>query len=149
MTEPEREPRRYHRNEKEDEKQEEKRNEKEWDEKWRRDPINAGSWAAIFIWAGLVLLGDTTNWGPDHYYWWSTWAIIMAGAGAILLIGALIRLLMPSYRRRIMGNVILGTIFLGVGLSEMTTWNWATTGAVVLIVIGVVIILGGVFRRRH
>jgi len=149
MTQPEREPFHHHRDEKEEEKQDEKRNEKEWDEKWRRDPVNAGSWATIFIWAGLVLLGETTHWGPDTFSWWRTWSLIMAGAGAILLLGAIIRLIMPAYRRRIMGNVILGMVFLGVGMSDLTTWSWETIGAIVLIVIGASIFLGGMFRRRR
>jgi len=152
MTQPEREPRRRYEDEKEEEKQhekeDEKRDEKNWDEKWRRDPINAGCWAAIFIWAGLVLLGETTNWGPDTFWWWTTWALIMAGAGVILLLCALIRLLTPAYRRPLIGNVILGAVFLGVGLNELSDWNWATTGAIILIGIGLTIVLGGIFRKR-
>ena len=140
-----------------DEKEEEKRNEKEekerteknWDEKWRRDPINAISWAAIFIWAGLVLLADTTHWGPDTFYWWSTWAVIMAGAGAIFILAALARLLMPEHRRPIIGNLVMGFVFLGVGLGQLTNWGFGTIGAVVLIAIGLIIILGGIFRRRR
>lgn len=149
MTEPEREPRRYQRNEKEEEKEEEKRNEKDWDEKWRHDPVNAGSWAAIFIWAGLVLLGQTTGWGPDTFYWWQTWSLIMSGAGVILLLGALIRLIMPAQRRRILGNVILGVVFLGIGLNDLIGWSWETTGAIVLIAVGLLIFLGGAFRNRR
>lgn len=153
MTEPERQPRRYRREEKEEEKQDEKeektRGEKSVDEKWRHDPINAICWAAIFIWAGLILLGDTTHWGTDTFFWWSTWALIMTGAGAIFLLSAAARLVMPEYRRPIVGNVVLGTIFLGVGLGDMTGWGWTTIGAVVLIVVGLAIILGGIFRRRR
>jgi hypothetical protein len=41
------------------EKEEEKStDEKGWDEKWRRDPLSAIIWAAIFIYAGLVLLAS-------------------------------------------------------------------------------------------
>jgi hypothetical protein len=135
--------------EKQEEKDEKSRNEKDWDEKWRRDPINAISWAMVFIWAGLGLLGETTGWGPDTFRWWETWAVIMAGAGAILILFALIRLMMPEHRRPITGNLIMGFIFLGVGLGEMTEWGWGVIGAIVLIGIGLIIILGGIFRRRR
>jgi hypothetical protein len=146
---------RYHRhiNEKEEEKTEEKdeknRNEKSWDEKWQRDPINTVAWAVIFIWAGLVLLADTTHWGPNTFpTWWETWAVIMTGAGVILLMSAIARLIMPEHRRPLVGNVILGIVFLGVGLGEMTTIGWGLIGAIALIVIGLVIVLGGIFRNR-
>ena len=147
----ERPPRHEKEEEKQGEKDEKTRNEKNWDEKWRRDPINAASWAAIFIWVGLVLLGNTSNWGPDTFRWWNEgnwWAIIMAGAGAILILGAFIRFLMPAHRRPIIGNLILGTIFLGVGLEELSDWDWGVAGAFIFIVIGLLIILSGIFRRR-
>ena len=154
--EPERPPqdyrRRYPRNEKEEEKRSEKdekeRTEKAWDEKWRRDPMNAISWAAIFVWAGIVLLAETTGWGPDTFRWWSTWAVIMAGAGAIFVLGALIRMLLPEHRRPVTGNMVLGLVLLGVGLGELNRWK-ATPIAVILILIGVLIILTGAFRRRR
>jgi hypothetical protein len=144
---------RHEKDEKEEEKRGEKdektRNEKNWDEKWRRDPINAICWAAVFIWAGLGLLAETTGWGPDTFAWWSTWAVILAGAGAIIILCALIRLFMPEHRRPIIGNLILGTILLGVGLEHMSGWSWGTAGAIVLIAIGLLIIFGGIFRKRR
>ena len=147
----ERRPRPEKEEEKQGEKDEKSRDEKNWDEKWRRDPINAGCWAAIFIWAGLVLLGNTTGWGPDTFNWWNSgnwWAIIMAGAGAILILGALIRLLMPEHRRPIIGNLIMGTVFLGVGLEELSDWDLGVAAAIIFITIGVLIIFSGIFRKR-
>jgi hypothetical protein len=147
---------RYEKDEKDEEKRGEKdeksRDEKNWDEKWRRDPINAGCWAAIFIWAGLVLLGNTTNWGPDTFRWWDSgnwWAIIMAGAGAILILCGLLRFFMPEHRRPIIGNLILGTVFLGVGLEQLSNWDWGVAGAFIFITIGLLIILSGIFRKRR
>jgi len=139
---------RHEKDEKEEEKKGEK-GEKSWDEKWRRDPINAISWAAVFIWAGLGLLAETTNWGPDTFSWWNTWAVILAGAGAIFILGALIRLATPEHRRPITGNLIIGLILLAVGLGDITDWGWGTLGAIIFIAIGVIIILSGIFRRRR
>jgi hypothetical protein len=142
----------HHMNEKEEEKTEEKgrsRNEKNWDEKWRRDPVNAVTWAALFIWAGLVLLADTTGWGHDTFpTWWNAWAVIFTGAGIIILLSALVRLLIPVYRRNIAGGLISGAIFLGIGLSWLNDWKLDVIWPVILIVIGLAIILGGIFRRR-
>jgi energy-converting hydrogenase Eha subunit E len=135
--------------EKRGEKGEKSRGEKSWDEKWRRDPINAIGWAAIFIWAGLCVLAETTNWGPSTFPWWKTWALILAGAGAIFILGALIRLTMPEHRRPITGRLIFGFILLGVGLQDLTHWHSGALGAFILIAIGVIIILAGVFRRHR
>ena len=138
-----------------DEKEEEKRDEKgrthdekSWDEKWQRDPVNTLGWAAIFIWAGLGLLADTTDWGYNTFSWWNTWAVIMSGAGVILLLSAIARLMMPEHRRSIIGNIVLGIIFLGIGLGQVTTIGWGLIGSIALIVIGLAIVLGGIFRKR-
>jgi hypothetical protein len=139
-----------------DEKAEEKRTEKggtsrgekSWDEKWRNDPINALSWAAAFIWAGLGLLAETSNWGPTTFTWWETWSVILAGAGIIFIIAAFARLIIPEHRRPITGNLIFGLILLAIGLGDLTNWGWGVLGAVLFIAIGIIIILAGVFRRR-
>ena len=142
----------HHMNEKEEEKTEEKagrnRNEKNWDEKWRRDPINVATWAIMFIWAGLVLLAENTHWGSDTFSWWNTGALIFTGVGIIILISALVRLVMPVYRRNVAGGLIPGAIFLGIGLSWFNDWKLDVIWPVILIIIGLAIILGGIFRSR-
>jgi len=124
--------------EKEEEKhrQEEEKEEKSWDEKWRRDPLSAAVWAAILIWAGLVLIADNMDlFGTG----WEAWPVIFIGAGAIVLVGVLIRLLVPAYRRPVTGNIIFGFILVGIGLGEL--WEWEVVGALVLIAIGISIFL--------
>jgi hypothetical protein len=150
--------------EKYDEKEMEKRDEKSaeeknWDEKWRRDPLGAMVWASILIWAGVVfLLGnlgfldsilsrgrEITDWGLfDRLA--ESWAIVMIGAGVILLIEVLVRLLVPIYRRPVTGTIILAAIFIGVGLGDLI--DWSIIWAVVLIVIGVSILARGLTRSR-
>jgi hypothetical protein len=122
------------RNEKEE--KEEKGREESWDEKWRRDPLNAALWAIVLIWAGLVLIAVNMDlFGIG----WEAWPVIFLGAGVIVLLGVLVRLLVPAYRRPVTGSIIFGFILLGIGLGELTRWD--VVGALVLIAIGVSIFL--------
>lgn len=122
------------RNEKEE--KEEKDSGDSWDEKWRRDPLNAAGWALVLIWAGLVLIAENLDIFGTR---WEAWPVILIGAGVIVLLGVVIRLLVPAYRRPVTGSIILGFILLGIGLGELTRWD--VVGALVLIAIGVSIIL--------
>ncbi len=138
------------RGEKEDEKKREKQEKEDekrkgWDEKWRRDRFNAVGWAAILIWGALVLLAQTTDF-KDHFSWWEAWAVFLAGVGAIVLLVALARVLMPERRRPVTGSVILGLVLLGVGLGGLIEWNYIWV--VVLIVIAVVILLRAFAPRK-
>ena len=139
------EPRRDEKDEKE-QGEEEKRNEKEEksrEEKWRRDPLSAIALAAILIWAGLVLLADNLRLFA-RFERLEAWAIILVGAGVIVLLGAVVRLLVPAYRRPVTGSIIFGFILVGIGLGELT--RWAVGGALVLLAIGVSIILSRFVR---
>ncbi len=139
--------------EKEEEKEHEKKEkeEKDWEEKWRRDPLGSIVWAAILIWAGAVLLvsnlvrfGDFRRWfGPGQE---NVWAIIVMGAGVIVLLGVGARLLLPSYRRPVSGDIVFAVILIAVGVGLL--WNWTVAGAAALIAIGLSILLRGLFRQR-
>jgi hypothetical protein len=138
--------------EKEEEKRGEKyekegeKQEKSWDEKWRRDPLGTLVWAAILIWAGLVLLAS--NLGLlARFEKVEVWDLIFLGAGVIILLEVAIRLLLPDYRRPVIGSIILAVVFLSIGLGNLI--NWGIIWALALIVIGVLIIFRGMFRRRE
>ncbi len=152
-------PHHYEKNEKEDEKHEkdhekehEKEQEKTWDEKWRRDPLSAIVWAAILIWAGVVLLASNTgaldNWasalGLPRL---EAWSAIFAGAGIIVLLEAAVRLAVPEFRRPVMGTIIWGLVLIGIGLSDVISWS--TLWAIILMLIGLSILLRGFFPRRR
>jgi hypothetical protein len=130
-------------------KDEEKEDEKEgqsWDEKWRRDPVDAATWAIIFIWAGLVLLAG--NMGVlDNLLGTriEAWSVGFIGAGVIVLLGVVVRVLVPAYRRPLMGGLIFGVILIGVGLGEII--GWVAIGPLILIAIGVSVLLRGILRR--
>lgn len=125
----------------EKEEKEEKGRGDSWEEKWRRDPVDAAAWAAMFIWAGLVLLAiNILDIG------WEAWPIIFIGAGVIVLVGVAVRLLVPAYRRPVMGSLIFGVILVGIGLGELTRWD--VVGALILIAIGVGVLLRGFLQGR-
>jgi hypothetical protein len=133
------------RNEK-DEKQE-KGNGESWDEKWRRDPVEAAVWACVLIWAGLVWLAESVGlWSNLFGTGIQAWSIGFLGAGLIVLLGVAFRLVVPGYRRPVLGSIIFGIVLLGIGLGEIV--NWVAVGAMVLIAIGVAILLRGFVGRE-
>jgi hypothetical protein len=130
------------------EKDEKNRNES-WDEKWRRDPVEAAVWAIALIWAGVAwLLSYYGFWDPilKHDDQW--WAIIVFGAGVIVLLGVLVRVVVPAYRRPWVGSLILGLILVGVGLGGITE-QWVAIGPLVLIGIGIAGLAAYFSRRKE
>jgi hypothetical protein len=145
--------------EKFNEKEREKREEKSPEEKWHRDPLGSVVFAFILIWAGIVLLLDNTgtldNWIRDivRSTGWTTlrdsevWQIIALGAGLIIVIEIILRLIVPAWRKPLTGNIIWAVILIGLGLSGWVAWEvlWPT----ILIILGLSIILRGVFRKKE
>lgn len=145
--------------EKELEKREEKApEEKSWEEKWRRDPLNTIAWAAIFIWAGLVLLADNLGFfsplrelgrevsSLGFLTNFDTWSLIFLGAGVIIMIEVFIRVLIPEYRKPVGGTFIFGLVLIGIGLGDI--FGWVVIWALILIGIGLWIILRGITSNR-
>lgn len=144
--------------EKFDEKDREKKEEKTAEEKWQSDPVGAVVWAVILMWAGLVFLAgnlgildnlrSTMNDIPALGVFGnvSTWGLILIGAGVIVLLGVLLRLAIPTYRRPVGGSIIFGLILIGLGLGNLVSWNllWP----LILIGIGLSVLLGGLLRKR-
>lgn len=117
------------------EKELEKREEKEEkDGDWSSDSLSSAIWALIIIWAGVVFL--MSNMIED---WENSWAWIMTGVGALIFFEVAVRLIVPAYRRPVGGRIVLATIFLIGGLSNLVNVDlWP----LVLIAIGVVMLLG-------
>jgi hypothetical protein len=124
----------------------------------RRDSLSAFIWALIFIWAGVVLLAENLG-----YLGWlkirfsdlpaglrqfgvEAWPLIFLGAGVLVAIEVLLRLVVPAFRRPVTGRIILAVILVGVGLGNLTNWN--VLWPLILIVLGVSMLLGGFFRNR-
>lgn len=131
-----------------DEKNEKGRDES-WDEKWQRDPVEAAVWAFVLIWAGVVWLASNTGILEDILgkgaEWWS---VGFLGAGLIILLGVFVRLVVPAYRRPVTGSIILGLIFIGIALGQLTG-GWVVVGPLVLIAIGLAGLAAFFFRGRE
>lgn len=110
----------------------------EW---WRQDRLDAIGWAAIFIWGGLIMLAETTNFAKG-LTWWNGWGLFFTGAGIVVLLGTLIRQFVPGYHRSLAGGLIFGLILLGIGLGG---WEWIWP--LVLVAIGITIFISALRRR--
>jgi hypothetical protein len=145
-----------------DEKDLRKHEEKSVEEKWQRDRLGSIVWALILIWAGFVLLAgnmgilDAFNALVERlgfqfaelpieipFIQVSAWSLIFLGAGVLLLAEVVVRLLFPTYRRPVLGTTILAIVFLGIGIG-----SWGLIWPLVLIVVGLALLLGGLFRRK-
>lgn len=125
------------------------------------DLLSSISWALILIWAGLVFLAGNMgwfdqfgldvdqNWSFNAFKDWSTfgvWNLIALGAGGIVLLEAIARLLIPGFRRRIGGSLIGAAVLIGIGLGGY--FNWSYLWPLILIAVGVNVLLSGLKRGR-
>ena len=149
-----------------DEKQVNEKDEKELlkhDEKVeQRDTLSSIVWAFILIWAGLVFLAVNTGW-LDRFlaagsiakylpkgmelFEPAIWGLIMLGAGLILLIEALIRLLVPQFHRHPGGTLVVAAIFIAIGLGNIFQ-NWTLIWPLMLIGLGSTALIGGLLRKK-
>ena len=127
-----------------------------------RDALSTVVWAAILIWAGVVFLAQNQGWlerislpgsilsnllphGFDMFEP-SVWSLIALGAGVILLLEAIVRLLMPSFRRHVLGTLIVAAVFIGIGLGNW--FGWEIIWPMILIGIGIVVLIRGLTGRQ-
>ena len=125
------------------------------------DRLSSITWAFILMWAGLVFLADNLGWFPlvglqvapgwsfETFTNWDSfgvWNLIALGAGGILVLETIARLLIPQFRRNVGGSLIVAAVFLGVGLGGWFSWSYLWP--VILIAVGLNILIKGLFRRK-
>ena len=148
-----------------EEKQFEEKDEKEvlkHDEKVEeRDALSSVSWALILIWAGLAFLAVNMGWFdallnstffqrllPDSMAVFEpgVWSIIILGAGVILLVEVILRMVMPQFHRHVGGTLVLAAVFIGIGLGNF--FGWDLVWPIILIAVGISVLVGGFSRTR-
>jgi hypothetical protein len=145
MTEEQHYGEKYEKEEEKSEKEHEKEEKGHWEEKWLHDPLSAARWAIILIWAGIALLTDQLPFTAG-IGWLDGWGLAFAGAGVIILMEAVVRALVPAYRRPLGGILVLAAVFLGIGLGDL--FGWEVTWPFILIAIGAGMLLRGFMRRK-
>lgn len=145
-----------------DEKERSKHEEKTYEEKWERDPLGSLVWALVLIWAGLVFLADnlglldafddtlTTIFGREPsempvdlpFVPLEAWGLFFFGLAILLFVEVVIRLLIPAYRRPVVGTIILAAVFLGLSIG-----NWSVIWPLALIVAGLALLVGNLWRK--
>ena len=124
-----------------------------------RDLLSTIVWGAILIWAGAAFLlvqqglfdkfitpifANT----PMKVFEPDAWSVIALGVGVILLIEVVVRLLVPAYRRSIIGTLILAAVFLSIGVTNLFNLDWDLTWPLILIAIGVSVLLRGFIQKK-
>jgi hypothetical protein len=110
----------------------------------RQDRLDSIWWGLVFIWGALILLAENAGWA-DQWSWWDGWGLFFAGAGVLSLIGAIIRIIVPSYRAKWVASIIFGVLFLAIGLGawEAAAWIWIAA----LLIVGAAVLFSAFARR--
>ena len=130
--------------------------------KWARDPLGSVIWAVILIWVGFALLASNVGWQDAINNFLaqlrfqvaetplakpvsvlSAWSLIFLGAGFILLVEVVVRLLIPTYRRPVLGTFVLAIIMLGIGMN-----SWIMIWPMVIVIIGLAVFFRGLHRKK-
>jgi cation transport ATPase len=138
---------RHERNEKEEKErhEEEEKREEKHEKEQPRDALSSVMWALFLIVAGVILLAESQGWVTWDQFG-GLWNLFFVGIGLLVLLEAVLRLMLPAFRRPVLGQVIAGVVLLAIGFGGMT--GLQLTGPVILIGIGLAILLGGLFRGR-
>ena len=110
----------------------------DWEEWWQTDRLDAVGWAALFLWAALVVVAENTSF-RDNFDWWVPWGVFWVGAGVIVLTETVFRTAMPRYRSKWGWTLFWGTAFLALGLGELVGPIWY---ALPLVAIATTILVG-------
>lgn len=110
----------------------------------QRTRLEAGWWAIVFIWAGLVFGAESLGYLPE-IGGADAWSWVFAGAGLVAAVGAIWRVASPDQPDPTAWDYIWAAVLLIIGLGGFV--NLDIGFPLVLVVIGVVI-LGSVLLRR-
>lgn len=118
-----------------------------WGHGRHRDRHDAVGWAAVLIWAAVVILVETTGLAAD-IVWWEAWPVFFVGLGVITLVGALARLAVPERRKSLVSGLVLALVFMGIGFSMLLGWGWAWVLPAILIIIAISVLVRAFTRHQ-
>ena len=91
---------------------------------WQADELDKIGWGAVLLWGGLVALVDAI-WNTSALAWWNGWAVFFVGTGVLVLLGTVIRVLVPELRGKAGASLVFGVVLLAIGLGDSAgAWLW-------------------------
>jgi hypothetical protein len=115
------------------------------DEFRRRNPLGAMTGGLVLILLGVAFLFAQN--GLFGVRWDNFWGVFLIGLGGILLLQAFLRVVMPGYRRGVVGLVIGACILIAVGMIPFAGTEWGKWWPLGLIALGVLMVIGQFARR--
>jgi len=118
------------------------------EEKWVRDPLGTAMSALIIIWLGVTML--LANLDLGFIRWGDWWAWFLLGIGGIFILEAIVRLVVPDYRRPVGGKIIAGVVLLIIGASgTFLPFDFDQLWPLIPIAVGLAILFGGLFKWKR
>ncbi len=119
-----------------------------FEEKWVRDPLGTAMGALVIIWLGVTML--LANLDLAFIGWGDWWAWFLLGLGAIFILEAIVRLVVPDYRRPVGGKIIAGVVLLIIGASgSFLPFDFDQLWPLIPIAVGLAILFGGLFKWKR
>ena len=115
-------------------------------ERMRANPLRVASWCVVLVWFGVSLLlmtqgvikaVVTPEAGGDISAAQRGWAVFAWGGGAIALVEALLRLIVPRWREPAVYPFVWGVVWIAVGFSLWYN-SWDALGPIGIIGLGLV-----------
>lgn len=112
-------------------------------DKAERKRLEGFWWAAVLIWAGLVFVADYFGFLPE-IGGANAWSWIFLGAGALGLIGAIVRVMSAEMPKPTGWDYFWSALFLVIGATGF--FGEGIAFPIVIMVIGVAILVNALYR---
>jgi hypothetical protein len=111
----------------------------EWRAWSHRDPAGRAMGGLVLIWLGVIFF--IVQNGMFGVTWANMWGAFLMGLGGLLVLQALVRLVLPDYRRGVFGLVIGGMVLIAIGTIPFGGADWARWWPLALIALGIALLI--------